>query len=421
MKTYQIITLGCAMNHSDSERVAFFLEKHGFVKGADSDLSIVNMCSIRQSAVNRVLSLGQKLKGKKILTGCIVKEDISRFERIFDYILPIKSLDKWEEILKKEKYIGFKERRMKEDDDLNISYLSIPSKYNNTFSVNIPISYGCDNFCTYCVVPYTRGPLVCRKFDDIIKEAKQAVKNGAKEIWLLGQNVNDYTYSGKNFSNLIKEINDIPGEFWVRFTSPHPAQADKEFIEILAKSEKFTPYINFPVQSGDDDILKAMNRPYTSKQYLSKIKQIRNAFEKYRKDVVAISTDAIVGFPNETDKQFENTVKIFKEAEYMLGYISQYSARKGTPAAKNDNIQSKVKKERWVKLNNVLSKLVLKFNKQFVGKTLDVLVFNKKKNLYMGKTKHYATVMFESKENHIGKIIPVKITSAESWILKGKN
>lgn len=448
MKTYHIQTYGCAMNASDSERIAAVLEGTGFTKasnGNEAVLVVVNMCSIRQSAVDRVFSLADKIRQnnkncKLLLTGCIVKKDLSKFSLKYDFILPVKSLAKWPKILNKEKYFGFPdERRMQENELLNISYLKTQPKYLKNFSVSIPISYGCDNFCTYCVVPYTRGPLICRGFADIVNEAKAAVKNGAKEIWLLGQNVNDYKSKvqisnaksiGKkpkeyDFADLIQEINKIPGDFWVRFTSPHPAQVNAKFIEALAKAEKFTPYLNLPVQSGDDQILKAMNRPYTVAKYLDLIKRLRGAFIKYRQGqekTLAISTDTIVGFPNESEKQFNNTCKLYRKVKFDMAYLAEYSPRQGTPAAKNDNIKNSVKKARYDKLNKILGQTVLANNKRFVGKTLKALVFDKKsnKNIYFAKTRHYATVVFESDKNLIGQFVNLKIQKAESFILKGE-
>ncbi|MFA5166192.1 MAG: tRNA (N6-isopentenyl adenosine(37)-C2)-methylthiotransferase MiaB [Candidatus Paceibacterota bacterium] len=434
METYHIQTYGCAMNASDSERIAAVLEGAGFTKASNENeavLVVVNMCSIRQSAVDRVFALANKIRkanpsAKLLLTGCIVKKDLAKFALKYNFVLPIKSLARWPKILGKEKHFGFsEERRMQENELLNIGYLKTQPKYSKQFSVCIPISYGCDNFCTYCVVPYTRGPLVCRSFNDIVKEAKQVVKNGTKEIWLLGQNVNDYKSGKKDFADLIQEINKIPGDFWVRFTSPHPAQVNAKFIETLAKAEKFTPYLNLPVQSGDDQILKAMNRPYTVAKYLDLIKRLRGAFIKYRQGpekTIAISTDTIVGFPKESEKQFNNTCKLYRKVKFDMAYLAEYSPRQGTPAAKNDNIKNSVKKARYDKLNKILGQTVLANNKRFVGKTLTALVFDKKegKNIYFAKTRHYTTVVFESDKNLVGQFVDLKIQKAESFVLKGE-
>ncbi|MBZ9573050.1 radical SAM protein, partial [Patescibacteria group bacterium] len=242
------------MNKSDSERITTVLEDKGYLPASkidEADLIVVNMCSVRQSAVDRVYGLlpkFKKLKAKTVLTGCILKEDRKKFKKEFNSIWDMKD------------------------------YFNITPKCQTNFRAFIPISNGCNNFCAYCVVPYTRGPSVCRDHKEILKEAKNAAQKGFKEIWLLGQNVNDYhspTNSKINFPKLLKMINDTPGNFWIRFTSPHPKNFTDELIGFLAKSEKVAKYLNLPVQSGDDKILKKMNRPYTIKQYKNLVKKIR--------------------------------------------------------------------------------------------------------------------------------------------------
>lgn len=228
-----------------------------------------------------------------------------------------------------------------------------------------------------------------------------------------------------DFSDLIYELNNIPGDFWIRFTSPHPAQMTDEFINAIAQCQKMTPYINLPVQAGDDVVLKNMNRPYTIKQYKALVKKIRSAFKKYRKGdekIVALSTDIIVGFPNESIVQFKNTVKLMNDIEFDMAYLAEYSARKGTPASKLDNIKNFEKKDRFRILNKALAKVVLKNNKKFVNKTLQCLVFDKKtdKNIYFAKTRHYKTVVFANDKNLIGQFVNLKIKKAESFILQGE-
>jgi len=324
--SYQIITYGCQMNKSDSQRIAAALEKKGYLPAPQingADLIVVNMCSVRQSAVDRVHGLWHKfskLKAKNpglktVLTGCILKKDKKRFREFFDEI--------WE----------------------NAEKISCPSKF-------IPVSKGCDNFCTYCVVPYTRGPLLCRPHQEIIKEVKGSLKNGIKEIWLLGQNVNRY-HSGKiNFAKLLRMVNDLPGDFSIRFTSPHPADFTDELIETMAKCKKVEKYLNLPIQSGDDQILKKMNRPYTVKQYKELVKKIRKKMPR-----INLSTDVIVGFPGESKKQFENTAKLFKEIGFNLAYVAKYSARPGTAAfLTKDDVPLKEKKRREKILQNIISK-----------------------------------------------------------------
>jgi tRNA-2-methylthio-N6-dimethylallyladenosine synthase len=447
---YFIITFGCQMNKSDSERIAGVLEEMGYQEASkenEADLILVNMCSVRQSAVDRVYGLAQKfkklqtsnIKPRTVLTGCISKRDFLKFENFFDFILPIKTLNLWPEILKKEKFHFLPDQREKNFiEKFSCQYLKTKPKYEKIFSVFIPISTGCNNFCSFCIVPFVRGPLVCRDHQEILEEAKEAVKNGAKEIWLLGQNVNDYKFKMQNakckmtnqnskfgnFAKLLRMVNDIPGDFWIRFTSPHPKNFSDELIETMAKCQKVTPYLNLPVQSGDDEILKRMNRPYTTKQYKNLVKKIRAAFKKYRKGLekeIAISTDIIVGFPGETEKQFQNTVKLFKEIKFDMGYIAQYSPRPGTAAEKmKDDVPKKEKERRWKVLSEVLKETALEKNKKFIGKEIEVLPEEYKDGFLIGKCRHYKTVKFEGDKNLIGNFVKIKILDALPWGLKGK-
>jgi len=393
MKRYYIITFGCQMNKSDSERLASILEKTGYkpVRAnssaealAKADLIVVNMCSVRQSAVDRVYGLWpkfKKLKARKpklktILTGCILKKDKKKFG---DYNPPSAS---------SQPSVGplF-------DSIWNLrNYFDTPPKCKNKFLAFVPISNGCNNFCTYCVVPYTRGNLICRPHQQILKEVKSLVQKGFKEIWLLGQNVNDYqspspAHSGAkvkkngakksfssfvssstrrtkfssltdpkiNFAKLLKMVNNISGDFKILFTSPNPKDFSKELINALAECEKFGKYLNLPVQSGDDEILKKMNRSYTVKEYKNLVKEIRKKVPAIR-----LSTDVIVGFPGETKKQFEETVKLFKEIKFDNAYISKYSPRPETAAFNKmkDNISLAEKKRREKKLREIIAKNV---------------------------------------------------------------
>lgn len=334
MKKYFLITFGCQMNKSDSERIAVGLEEKGYkatLNINNADLILVNMCSVRQSAVDRVYGLVpkfQELKTKKpklktILTGCILKKDKKKLKQNF-------------EIIGKEKY------------------LECQSAKKKTIAL-VPISNGCNNFCSYCVVPYTRGRLVCLDHKKIMKEVQKAIRNGAKEIWLLGQNVNDYVSPSDQsvkFPDLVKKINEIPGNFQFFFTSPHPKNFSDELINLLAESEKFSRYLNLPVQSGDNTILKKMNRNYTAKQYRELVKKIRDKMPD-----INLSTDVIVGFPGETKKQFENTAKLFKDIKFNIAYIAKYSPRPNTASVKlKDNIPRAEKKRREKVLANLLLK-----------------------------------------------------------------
>jgi len=435
---YFLITFGCQMNKSDSERIARVLEKMGYQKASkenEADLILVNMCSVRQSAVDRVYGLAKKFKKlrtsniklRTVLTGCISKRDFLKFENFFDFILPIKTLNLWPEILKKEKFHFLPDQREKIFvEKFGCQYLKIKPKYEKNFSVFIPISTGCNNFCSFCIVPFVRGPLICRDHNEILEEAKEAIKNGAKEIWLLGQNVNDYHSPSDpsiNFAKLLKMVNEINGNFWIRFTSPHPKNFSNELIETMAKCQKVTPYLNLPIQSGDDEILKRMNRGYTVKEYKNLVKKIRKSFRKYRKGLekeIAISTDVIVGFPGETKKQFQNTVKLFKEIKFDMAYIAQFSPRPGTVAERmKDDVPKKEKERRWKILTEILRENALEKNKKFIGKEIEVLPEEYENEFLIGKSRHHKSVKISSKINLIGNFVKVKILDAMPWGLKG--
>ena len=336
------------MNKSDSERIAQMLEDIGYrpvSRENEAGLILVNMCSVRQSAVDRIygfLSKIKKLKEKKpnlktILTGCILKEDRKKFAKGFDLILNIKDLPKWTQKIPCPAVCAYRKKEK--------NYLRVQPKHQTNLLAFVPISNGCNNFCSYCVVPFTRGSLVCRNHKDILGEVKNLTKRGFKEIWLLGQNVNDYHSPADpsiSFAKLLKMINDIPDGFKILFTSPHPKNFSDELIKTLAKCEKFDKYLNLPVQSGDNQILKKMNRNYTVGEY-------KNLVKKIRKEIpgIKLSTDVIVGFPGETKKQSQNTVKLFKEIRFDNAYISKYSPRPGTTAWQmKDNIPLVEKKRR---------------------------------------------------------------------------
>lgn len=406
------------MNRSDSERIASILESMGYEETFDirrADLAIINMCSVRQSAVDRVyglsplfIALKTKNRGfKAVLTGCILKPERAKLASVFDFILDKEDMANWPSLLK-----GKKPKRRKKD------YLKIVPKYGNGIQAFVPISNGCDNFCTYCAVPYTRGKLVSRSHKDIVREVKNLIENGYKEIWLLGENVNSYKSGKVDFSKLIQEIDKIEGKFWLRFTSPHPKDFSDKLIDTLSKSKKFAPYINLPAQSGDNTVLRKMNRPYTREKYISLIKKIRKAF----KNNIAISTDIIVGFPGETKERFQNTEKLMKEIDFDMAYIAEYSPRPQSFAYEKmeDDIYLKEKKRRSKALTEILKKTALKNNKKMLNKEVEVLVLGKDGNQYDGRTFNNKPVRFESDEDILGKFVKLRVTKASPWNLEGE-
>ena len=427
---YFIITYGCQMNRSDSERIASVLENNGFQKASkmnEANLIVVNMCSVRQSAVDRVYgkiqnakikNQNEKSKCKIILTGCILKKDRERLFQQVNLILDIKDLQNWPEKLGiKNQELGIK------------NYFEIEPKYSSFPAAYVPISTGCNNFCAYCVVPYTRGPLIHRPAEDIIKEVKELIKKGYREIWLLGQNVNSYGIQREtdakqnakqtqniNFSKLLRMVNDIPGDFWIRFTSSHPKDFSDELIKTMAECKKVTPYLNLPVQSGNDKILRKMNRNYTVQKYKNLVKKIRKKIPD-----IALSTDIIVGFPGEIKKQFENTAKLLREIKFDMAYIAQYSLRPGTTAIKmKDNVPQKEKKKREQILTEILKKTALEKNKKYIGKTVKILPVGWEKGFLFGKSFHYKTIKAKGLKTMLGQFIKVKIIDATPWGLLGK-
>ncbi|MFC1625348.1 tRNA (adenosine(37)-N6)-dimethylallyltransferase MiaA [Patescibacteria group bacterium] len=323
---YHITTYGCQANEADSERIESRLQAMSHKKTSDkkkADLIVINACSVRQSAIDRVLGEIKKHKNKKIiLAGCILKADKHKFKNLVDEI--------WH------------------PDE----YFDLKPIYSNKDTAFVPIMTGCNNFCSYCAVPFTRGPERSRPAKEIIKEVKILINPLAggkyKEIWLLGQNVNSY----HSFPKLLKKINALPGKFEIHFMSPHPKDFSDELIKVIAKSKNVAKEIHLPVQSGNNKILKKMNRNYTREQYIRLVNKIRKAMPD-----IKISTDVIVGFPSETKKQFQNTVDLFKKIKFDKAYISKYSPRTETTAAitMKDTVPSKEKKQRWQILEKIIN------------------------------------------------------------------
>ncbi len=370
-------------------------------------MAIINMCSVRQSAVDRVYGLIPKLKNKRsVLAGCILKKDKIKLSKSFDFILDIKSLSKWPEIIEGKKTAPRKNKAS--------NYLDIKPCYSNKFSANIPIMTGCNNFCSFCVVPYTRGREISRPVKDIISEIKKLAQKGYKEIWLLGQNVN--SYDKIPFPDLLRKTNEIQGDFWIRFTSSNPKDFSDDTIKAIKESEKVTEYLNLPAQSGDNEILKKMNRPYTIKRYKEIIKKTRKEIPD-----ITLSTDIIVGFPGETKEQFNNTAKLLKEIEYDMAYIAKYSPRPQTEASKmEDSVPQKEKNRREKVLTDILKETALKKNKEYIRKEIDVLFNARTKGGWTGKSRKYKTVKVFSNKNLLGKFAKIKITDALPWGLKGE-
>ncbi|MBI3671240.1 tRNA (N6-isopentenyl adenosine(37)-C2)-methylthiotransferase MiaB [Candidatus Azambacteria bacterium] len=442
-KKYKIITFGCQSNLSDSERISGVMESIGFEKTDDyksSDVLIFNTCSVKQAAEDRVFGQARNLKEIKeknknlkiILTGCMMHHNQKYLETKAPFVDIFLDIRKLAELPKK---LGYEAPFSPQE------YLSLEAKRESNFRAFMPISYGCNNFCAYCIVPFSRGREYSRPYKEIVNEVKDLVKKGYKEIWLLGQNVNSYgienysektVWAGKTrkgekpkikkgcltFEELLKKIDAIKGDFWIRFTSPHPKDFTDELIDTIKKSKNITKYIHLPVQAGDDEVLKKMNRFYTVKHYEKLVEKIRKKIPD-----ISISTDAIVGFSGETKKQFENTKKLFRKAGFDMAFISKYSPRPQTASqlAFKDDISKEEKEKRFRDLTNTLAKTALANNKKLKNKIVRALVDEESQGKFFGRTEGMKPIEVESKEKiEIGRFYDVKITNINAWSLKGK-
>lgn len=415
---YYLFILGCQMNYSDSERIATVLNALNYEQTDQenqADLIIVVACSVRQSAIDRIygkIKNWQKIKEKKPLitavTGCLLPKDKLLMESKFDLAFDISELAALPKLLK-----------VKQNDFKNIkNYFDIHPIPKSTYQVYIPIMTGCNNFCTYCAVPYTRGREKSRASKDILKEVQEYITKGYKEIILLGQNVNSYGNDLKNeikFPELLKQVNDLPGNFWLRFMTSHPKDMSDELIKVMKEGDKLCPYLHLPVQSGSDKILQKMNRKYTVKHYVNLIKKVRKAIPN-----ISISTDTIVGFPGETRWEFNKTKRLYKKLAYDMAYIGKYSPRQGTVSAKwEDDVSQEEKKRRERVLTAIMEKSALKHNIQILNNIEQVLIEQYDGKYIIGKTKSSKPIKALSNKDLTGHFVDIQITRANAFSLSG--
>lgn len=426
---YHIFTIGCQMNKADSERIASYLEENNYIETLDftkADLIVFNTCGIRQSAEDRVYGLVARYRklnprAKIVLTGCLSqrKDTIRRLRDRVDLFMPINELPNLLELLNRLDKSSLSYTKLREIN--GEKYLGIVPKHQSNFSAYLPIGNGCDNFCSYCVVPYARGREVYRDAKEIIQEAKDLIKRGYKEIILIAQNVNSYKSNGYDFSQLLSELSSFSGDYWIRFSSSHPKDLSDNLIKVLASSDKICSHLHLAMQSGDDEILKRMNRNYTAKDFKELIEKIRLA-----RPGISITTDIIVGYPQETKEQFNNTLKLFQELKFEMAYISRYSPRPGT-ASWNlaDDVEPKEKQRREEELNNVLIKTSRLASQNYLNKKLRVLVEGKRKDgKYYGKSSSFRSVIFQVPEHLgdadlIGEFVDLKIIELGKFGLLG--
>ena len=433
-KTFFLKTYGCQMNEHDSENMKGLLKELGMkeVKDfEDADLIMLNTCSIRENAHNKVFGMLGRIKHLKQtkkdivvgITGCMTQEEVVANEikdkyKWMDFVLGTHNIHKLGDIVAS----SFKERHLTieapsiEGDIIE----SMPVERENKYKAYVNIMYGCDKFCTYCIVPYTRGKQRSRNKDDIIKEVQELKKQGYKEVTLLGQNVNAYgkdLNTNYNMANLLEDIAKTNIER-VRFMTSHPWDFTDEMIDIIAKYPNIMPSIHLPVQSGNTDILKLMGRRYTKEEYLTLFTKLKDKIKN-----VSISTDIIVGFPNETEEQFEDTIDLVNKCKFDLAYTFIFSKRVGTPAEKmKDEITLEEKEQRLYRLNDLINKYALENNKKLENKIVKVLVEapSDKEGYLMGYTNTNKLVNLKGPETIIGQIVDVKINEARTWSLNGE-
>ena len=421
-KKFHLIIFGCQMNYSDAERLSSVLQDLGYqeTKSEDeADLICILACSVRQAAVDRIhgkIHNWQLTKTKRplitILAGCVLPEDQKKIEHKFDIFIDIKNLDNLAKAIQK---IAPKEKLALPE------FFDIAPSYYSKYRAHVPIMTGCNKFCTYCAVPHTRGPEVSRSSEDIIREVKKLLKQNYKEIVLLGQNVNSYGLDRKSeikFPELLNKIAKLNNNFWLKFLTSHPYDMSDDLIKVMADNGNINNYLHLPVQSGSDSMLKKMNRHYKIADYKKLIKKIKNKIPD-----IAISTDLIVGFSGETDQEFEDTIKLFDELKYNMAYISQYSERSGTTAAKlyADDIDKKTKKQRWQIINKLLIKYSLEFNKKLINTKQEILIDVVKPDKAIGKLSNYITTHITGDQTlEVGKFYKIKITKTLDWGLEGE-
>ena len=432
-KKYYILTMGCQLNENDSEKLIGIMEKMGYTKSKDiknADLYVINTCCVRENAEEKLFGkLGElkKIKENKniiiAIGGCMMQEEhitekIKKSYPFVDVVFGTHTLHKFPEDL----YIAItKNKKIKDVIDIDGEiYEGLPVKRSSNRQASVIIMYGCNNFCSYCIVPYVRGRERSRKPEDILNEIKELAKEGYREITLLGQNVNSYKGGENyNFANLLEDVDKIEGIEVIRFVSPHPKDFTDDVIDVISKSKKISRLIHVPLQSGSTNVLKEMNRKYTKEQYLDLIKRIRNKIP----DVV-FSTDIIVGFPGETEEDFEDTIDVVKQVNFEQIFMFIYSRRVGTRADKMENqIPEEIKHKRFDRLKQVFEESIEENNKKYIGTTQKILVEGYSKNnqdMLTGRTDTNKVVIFEGPEELIGKIVNIKIISEHKWYLKGE-
>lgn len=438
MKKVYIETLGCQMNKADTERMAGMLSALGYevvpeVKDSKSaDLLIVNTCSIRQLSEDKAYSLlGRWGKMKRTrpeikiaMSGCVAqqaKESVFKRMPFVDLVMGTHNIYELPDLIKRVE----NGERVCASGEVPVKENGAPIKRDTGVNAWINITEGCDNFCTYCIVPYTRGRERSRNPQIIIKEVKDALAQGFKQVTLLGQNVDSYGKKGEytdwNLARLLREINSIEGDFRIRFTTSYPTDMTDELIQTVIESDKICECFHVPMQSGSSEVLKKMNRKYDKETYMEIVKKIRGRVKD-----VSITSDFIAGFPGETEEQFQETLEVIRELELDYANTAAYSPREGTVAAKWKDLflPDEVREERLARLNNQIKENCIKSNQKYIGQKMEVLIEkfdnHKGKNILSGYTRNEKIVHIECDENLIGEFVNAKITGVKTWYLNGE-
>lgn len=417
------------MNDHDSETMAGLLENMGYCEADEpegADVIIINTCSVRENAHNSffgVLGQYKKLKEKNKalvigVAGCMMQQDIlvkqvkTKYPFV-DFIFGTYNIHELPDLVQESKLLKKTNVRVLPERESIQEGLPVKRKY--PFRALVDITYGCNNFCSYCIVPYTRGREVSRGPEDILSEVRNAVKSGTKEVMLLGQNVNSYEYG---FPKLLGNLSQVEGLKRIRFMTSHPKDMTEDLIKAFSKYHNLSKHLHLPLQSGSDNVLSRMNRGYTKEKYLQLIKDIRREVPD-----IGITTDIITGFPGESEEDFQETLNLVEEVQFDSAFTFIYSKREGTPAAAcEDQVEESVKHERFQRLVKVVNESALSKNLSYIGRVEEVLIegVSRKNNEYLeGRTDSFKLVNFKGPMEALGETVPVKITEANTFSLKG--
>lgn len=434
IKAY-VHSFGCQLNVSDGEKIKGILKETGCLftdKPEDAGIIIFNTCAVRESAEERVFGIIGSMKKLKAenpdliigVSGCMTAQEknLERIKKSYpqvDIVLGTSAISSLPRLIYEHLESNKLEYDISEYADFSCNAEQVRE---SSFKASVPIMFGCNNFCTYCIVPYVRGRERSRKSADIISEVTQLVNQGYKEIMLLGQNVNSYGKDLENdltFPELLRKINEIDGDFIIRFMSSHPKDAKRELLDTILECEKVAKHLHLPVQSGSNSILKAMNRNYTVEKYLETVDYLRSHDSGF-----SLTTDIIVGFPNETDEEFQDTVKLIKQVEYDNIYSFIYSKRSGTKASMiEDRTSEEVKSHRLRELLEVQREISDRHYRRFIGKTMRVLADGKSKKregFLTGKSNEFIIAEFKGDESLIGQFVNIKVTDSMNWAVTGE-